>query len=61
METLYVVSAFLRDGDKALLLQRGPNRQVLPGFWEMPGGKWHTDRGLEETLTDCVQRETGLG
>lgn len=70
METIYVVSAFIRgddkdsddkgDGDKVLLLQRGPNRKVLSGFWEMPGGKWNTDKGPEDTLVDRVSKETGL-
>ncbi|WP_041832298.1 NUDIX domain-containing protein [Actinoplanes sp. N902-109] len=47
-----VVAALVREG-RVLLVHRGPNRQVHPGVWDLPGG--HVEAG--ETELGALARE----
>jgi len=60
MDNIIVVSAFIRDEDKVLLLKRGKDRAALPGYWELPGGKLRPGSSLDATLKYCVDAETKL-
>ena len=47
-----VTAAIIRDGEKILVVRRGPGEK-LAGFWEFPGGKVEQS----ETLQECLERE----
>jgi 8-oxo-dGTP diphosphatase len=47
-----VTAAIIRDGEKILVVRRGPGEK-LAGFWEFPGGKVEHP----ETLQECLERE----
>lgn len=53
-EKIEAVVAVIREAKK-FLIQRRPDRGLLAGLWEFPGGK----RRPEETLEDALRREVG--
>ncbi len=54
-----VVAAVIRDGDKALLLERSPE-DYLGGLFELPSGVVETGETLDAALRREVAEETGF-
>ena len=54
-----VVAAVIRDGDKALLLERGRD-DYLGGLFELPSGVVETGETLDAALRREVAEETGF-
>ena len=54
-----VVAAVIRDGDKALLLERSSD-DYLSGMFELPGGVVETGETLDDALRREVAEETGF-
>lgn len=59
MTSINVLSAFIRDEDKVLLLRRSKDSSILPGYWELPGGK-HLVGDQKDCLAKIVLSETSL-
>lgn len=55
-----VVSGFILQKDKFLLVKRSEDDSFLPGYWELPGGK--TDYGEDpgKSIAREVKEECGL-
>jgi len=45
---------------KILIIKRHENQKVVPGEWEMVGGKINMDENLEEGLLREIKEETNL-
>lgn len=54
-----VKGAILRDG-QLLLLRRRSDSEILPGFWDLPGGGVEQGATLESTLVREILEETGF-
>ena len=55
-----VLKAMVIKNNKILILKRHPKQKVVPGQWEMTGGKLELDESLEECLIREVKEETNL-
>jgi 8-oxo-dGTP pyrophosphatase MutT (NUDIX family) len=55
-----VVAGAIVKNKFVLLLQRRNDEEVLPGFWELPGGKRRFDETSIEALIREVKEETNL-
>jgi 8-oxo-dGTP diphosphatase len=54
------VKAFIRDGDKILLLKRRKNDPHNADGWDIPGGRIKLEEDLQSALQREVLEETGL-
>lgn len=54
------VTAFIRNGDKALVAMRAADDSFLPGYWEQVGGSLEWGEEPSKGLVREVQEETGL-
>jgi 8-oxo-dGTP pyrophosphatase MutT (NUDIX family) len=52
--------AIITDGDKVLLIQKGPDDPLNPGKWEFPGGRVEKGEEPREALEREVKEEVGL-
>lgn len=59
MKAIAVVAALLRDGDKVLIVRRGPG-ETGAGFWEFPGGKVDPGETHEQALAREILEELNL-
>lgn len=60
IEEIQAVVGIIRFNNK-LLIQQRPNKGLLAGLWEFPGGKVEkTDKSLGEALKREIKEETGL-
>jgi 8-oxo-dGTP diphosphatase len=57
--TLIVKGMIIRD-KKILIIKRHRNQKVVPGEWEMVGGKVGMEENLEEGLLREIKEETNL-
>ena len=53
-----IVSRVIGGVEKYLLIER--KRELYPGLWALPGGKWDFGETLAETVVREVNEETGL-
>ena len=53
-----IVSRVIGGVEKYLLIQR--KRELYPGLWALPGGKWDFGESLAETVLREINEETGL-
>ncbi len=53
-----MAAVILRRG--RLLIARRPQRGLLGGLWELPGGRAESSGGLEEALRRILRRDLGL-
>jgi ADP-ribose pyrophosphatase YjhB (NUDIX family) len=53
-----IVSRVIGGLEKYLLIQR--KRELYPGLWALPGGKWDFGESLAETVLREINEETGL-
>jgi len=56
------VAAFLRNGDKFLLMKRADDRKTLPSIWSGVGGKMEP-REINDPASACyreIEEETGV-
>lgn len=51
-----VVTAFIVDGGKVLVVKRSDNESFLPGYWEMPGGKVEfSEHPADALVRECLE------
>ncbi len=55
-----VVTAFIFNEGKVLIMKRSEEEKFLPGYFELPGGKMNFGEKPEEALNRELQEETGL-
>jgi len=54
IKTVYAAAVALVDKDKRVLIATRPaHKEIMPGYWEFPGGKLNED----ETPEQCIKRE----
>ncbi len=54
------LECFVRKGNKYLMLQRNPQKRIMPGVWMAPGGHREFNEGLFECARREIKEETGL-
>lgn len=59
MKAIDVVAALLRDGDRVLIVRRGPG-ETGAGFWEFPGGKVDPGETHQQALAREIFEELNL-
>src|SRR6056297_1535541 len=55
-----IVKGMIIKNRKILIIKRHENQKVVPGEWEMVGGKINMDENLEEGLLREIKEETNL-
>jgi 8-oxo-dGTP pyrophosphatase MutT (NUDIX family) len=56
----FAQKAFVRDGNKILVVRKSADDPHNPGRWEMPGGRMKFGEAVDEHLVREVLEETGL-
>ena len=54
------VHAFIKKGNKFLVLKRSDNKTYMPAFWDIPGGSLEMGENVEEAIIREVREETRL-
>ena len=57
----YIVAAAVIFRDEKVLITRRPQKGLLGGLWEFPGGKQEVGETLPETLMREIREEIGVG
>lgn len=60
MKTVYASAVTLVDTDKRVLIAKRREEQIMPGYWEFPGGKLKDNETPEECARREVKEELGI-
>ncbi len=61
MRTTWVAaSAFIKNGEQALIVRRSDQDDFLPGYWELVGGKLEWGEPPEDGVAREAKEESGL-
>lgn len=60
MKQRIIVSGFINNNGKFLLVRRAANDSSYPEFWEIPGGKLEINETPHEGLLRELKEETGI-